>query len=115
MPRVNMALNLARYAKLPPPLLKRLTAVRKTLQGGLADRRNQAVHGAHKDMEKGTTTLRMVRWSGDKKDKTLSIMDIHQLGVEVFELADECWSIRDDFGTWKFGPHSEKNLGNTVT
>ena len=112
LPRVNMAINLARYAKLPPRFTKRLTNVRKALQGGLCDRRNQVVHGAHRDMESDSTTLTMVRWKGDKRTKTLSAMDIQKLGNEIFELGNECWAIMEDLASWKFGTHSEENLTN---
>ena len=116
LPRVGMALNLGRYAKIPPPMIKRIAALRIALQAGVSDRRNQAIHGAHKDFEvSGFTTVTMVRWKGDKRSKYLSAADLYALGEEIFELGNECWSIINDIGTWKLGPHHNKNLDNTVT
>ena len=113
-PRCHMAINLGQYNKLPPPIMKRLRGVRKVLQSGLADQRNQLVHGAHKNMENGTTTLTMVRWKGEKRDKSFTAIDIHNIGIDIYKLADECWSIRDAIGDWKFGPHRNINIGNPV-
>lgn len=103
-PRVNMAIGLARYSKVPQRIVRRLVELRTVIQKDLMDQRNQAVHGAHKNLEGDETTVRMVRWSGDKKDKTLSVLDLHQLGVAILEAADECWAVRDAIGEWKFGP-----------
>jgi hypothetical protein len=93
-PRVNMALNLARAKKLPPPVLGRITAVRQRLQkGGLADRRNQVVHGAHRDMEGVETTLTMIRWKGEKRSRRMTAAEINSIAVEAYELGSEVWSI----------------------
>ena len=108
-----MAINLGQYSKLPPRIMKRLRSVRKELQDGLSDVRNQLVHGAHRDMENGATTLTMVRWKGERREKRFTPLDIHAVGIRVLELADECWSIRDAIGEWKFGPHRQKNLRDT--
>ena len=105
LPRVGMAINLARYAKIPNPLVNRIVAVRKGLQDGLADRRNQVVHGAHKNLENGGTTVTMVRWRGDKRSRIITTKDLYDLGHEIFQLGNECWSITDAIGEWKFGPH----------
>lgn len=111
--RVNMAMRLAEFHKIPLNLQKRLKAVRKALNDHLLDQRNQIVHGAHRDFdEKGSTTLTMVSWRGAKRDKTLTAIEINDVAAEIFNLANECWSIRDDFGTWKFGPHRDENGGS---
>lgn len=104
LPRVNMALNLARYNKLPPPLITRIKAVRTSLQKDLAERRNQVVHGAHREIEADSTTLTMVRWQGDKRHRTMTALDIHQLALEIHELGNEVWDIFEAVGDWKFGP-----------
>lgn len=115
IPRVNMAIRLADHAKVHPPLVKRLRNVRKAIQSDLCDRRNQIVHGAHRDMDNGSTTLTMVRWRGDKRQKTFTALDIANLGNEIFELGNETWSISKDYGEWKFGPHRQKNLNDVIT
>lgn len=105
LPRINMVLNLGRHHKLPRRFLSRIEAVRTLLQkGGLADRRNQVVHGAHRDIEDDSTTLTMIRWKGAKRHKTMTATEIHHLGMEIYEAGNEVWSIFEDFGEWKFGP-----------
>lgn len=104
LPRVNAALNLARYRKIPPHLVRRIESVRRVLQKDVADRRNQVVHGAHRDLADDSTTLTMVRWKGDKRTKTMSATEIFQLGVRIYELGDEVWSIMEAIAEWKFGP-----------
>ncbi len=116
LPRINMAVRLAEYHRLSGPLVKRIIDVRKALQGkgtydGLAARRNQIVHGAHRDLENGATTLTMVRWRGEKRDKTFTALEIHELAVELLNLGDEVWAIGEDFGKWKFGDHGSEDDG----
>ncbi len=45
LPRVNMALKLAKHLKAPGLAIKALKEVRTALQGGLIERRNTAIHG----------------------------------------------------------------------
>jgi hypothetical protein len=109
-PRCNMAINLARMHRLPRPMIQRLEAIRKALQGGLADRRNQAVHGAHAESHlPGHIQLRMVRWKGEKSVQHVSIADMYSLTKELGVLAQEAGSIFDDYGLWKFGDHGRVN------
>lgn len=114
LPRINMAIKLAEYAKIPMPLQKRLKAIRKELQEHLNERRNQVVHGAHKNMGNGETVLTMVRWRGDKREKVITPADLYQLGAEICDLGSECWAIMEDLGTWKFGPHRKENLDDAL-
>lgn len=88
LPRATMAINLARQNNIHPSIAKRIVEVRKALQNGLADRRNQVVHGAHHGEEGAETTLTMVRWKGDKKHKRLSATEIGQLASEIHELGN---------------------------
>ena len=111
-PRVNMALNLAHHNKVPASVTKRIRALRKQLQGGLTDRRNQVVHGAHRDMEGAEITLTMVRLKGDKRDTRLSAVDIAALAAEIHELGSEVWSISNELLNWSVGKHVEIYLGN---
>ncbi|HTN15575.1 MAG TPA: hypothetical protein VL094_12305 [Sphingomonadaceae bacterium] len=109
IPRVNMAVRLAEYHRLPQPLKKRLINARKQLQNDLSERRNQIVHGAHRDADDDTTTLTMVRWRGEKRDKTFTALDVHTVGTEIFELANDLWLWIDDYGKWKFPGHGHEN------
>lgn len=96
-PRVNMALALARANRLAPPVIKRIETVRRKLQkDGLSDRRNQVVHGAHRDMEGIETTLTMIRWKGEKRSKRMTAPEINAIAVEAYELGSEVWSIMMD-------------------
>lgn len=117
-PRVNMALILAREAKWPQPLLKRIEAVRHALQRDgekLAERRNQVVHGVHSDSEiPAHFKLTMVRWKGPKTTQDVSITDVRALALRLGEMAQEVWSIFDDYGVWKFGPRSDEDSGQPL-
>lgn len=110
LPRCNMAINLARHHRLPRPMIQRIEAIRKAMQGGLSDRRNQAVHGAHAASDlPGHVRLRMVRWKGDKSIQHVSIADMFGLATELAALAQEASLIFDDYGRWKFGDHRPEN------
>lgn len=100
IPRVTMAINLARHAKMSQPIISRIEKVRSRLQGGVADKRNQVVHGAHRDWEGDEVTLTMVRWKGDRRSQRLSIKEIHALGVEIHDLGQECWSLMEVIHKW---------------
>lgn len=114
IPRINMALGLGLHNKIPLRFTKRLTAVRKALRDGLAADRNTLVHGAHRPMENGATTLRMSRLKGEKKEQSFTPLQIGKIGAEIHALANECWSIRDDIGVWKFGPDSKEDGANDL-
>jgi hypothetical protein len=113
LPRVGMAVNLAEHHNIPVRFQKRIRAIRKALQHGdknsLCNRRNQVVHGAHRDLEGGNTTLTMVRWRGPKRDRQMSALEINELAVDLCRLGDEAWAIFQDIGVWKFGPHRAEN------
>lgn len=90
LPRATMALNLARQNKLHHTLTKRIEGIRKSLQNGLLDRRNQVVHGAHKGQVEGASvTLTMVRWKGDKRERKISATEISELAREIHELGNQ--------------------------
>lgn len=100
-PRVNLAIQLARYHKIPVRLIKRIEEIRSALQkGGLADRRNQVVHGAHRDMADSGTTLTMLRWKGDRRSQTLSAQEISEIANEAYALGDVAWQLMDDIRGW---------------
>ena len=113
-PRVNMAINLARHNKVPPSIIKRIVGVRTKLQNGLMDRRNQVVHGAHRKIIGAETTLTMVRWKGDKRDKKLHAADIAALAKEIHDLGTEVWSISDELLARALRDHIQENLDNSL-
>ena len=65
-PRLNMAINLARYHKWPRNLVTNLENLRKAIdKAKLIDRRNMIVHGVHRQHEaEQTVTLYTPRRSG---------------------------------------------------
>ena len=109
IPRLNMAVNLARHAKLPQPLVSRMDKIRKKVQSDLADRRNQAVHGAHRDWEGYEVTLTMVRWKGDRRSQRLTVNDIHNLAMEIHAVAEETYAAMEAVYAWRINRIAEQN------
>lgn len=105
-PRVNAALNLARFQKAPRMIQSGLLEIRKAIQGGLSDSRNLVVHGVHSD---GSTPdavrLHMSRWGGDKKETELTAPEIHQIGLDIRQQVAAAWDVFIAIGDWKFGGH----------
>ncbi len=101
LPRLSMAINLARHAKAPQSMVARIDKVRGKLQSGMADKRNQVVHGAHGNLEIDGVTLTMARWKGDRKSQRVTVMDIYNLGQEIYALAAECLAVIDEINAWK--------------
>ena len=109
LPRLNLAISLARANKVPIRLIKRIEEVRRAIQkGGLAERRNQVVHGAHKDMAEFETTLTMVRWSGEKRTKRFTAKSINEVAIEAYALGDEVWKAMDEIGKWRLKKISDE-------
>lgn len=111
-PRLNMAINLATHHKIDPRLKTRLRNLRTAMdKANLADRRNRAVHGVQKASETPHTfTMYMPRLKGDAQHRDVSIMEMHQLGLEIKQAGDEAWSIFEAYGLWKFGKDGPKNI-----
>ena len=114
-PRLNMAINLADHNGLPRSAIKRVRAVRKQIQGDLSDRRNQVVHGAHRDIDGPETTLTMVRLKGEKREKRLSATDIAALAAEIHDLGSEVWSISMELLDGSIRKHVKINLGDDLS
>lgn len=101
-PRLNMAISLARYHNAPPPIQKRLRAIRDTIRNdNLDDRRNQVVHGAQK-LSADSVTFYMPRWPEEKKSQELTPKDIAALGQEILNLTNEMDAVHLAIGHWKF-------------
>ena len=100
------------------PLVKRIGAVRTALKDEhLSDRRNQAVHGVHKESSQpDSIELTMPRWSGPRRTQTVSAMDLYELSTRLGELGNDIWSIGEDIYAWKMRvlnnrlEHSERQL-----
>lgn len=102
-PRLDMAILLARDAKAPEPMVKRIIAVRTALKDEkLADRRNQAVHGVHKEAARpDAIQLTMPRWAGDRRTQTVTALDMYDLAGRLAELQNEIWLVGEDIHAWK--------------
>lgn len=101
--RLDLAINLARAAKVPVPFVKRIENVRKALrEERLSDRRNQAVHGVHKAFSQpNSIDLTMPRWPEPRRTQSVSETDLHQLGVRLAELQKDIWSLGEAIHLWK--------------
>jgi hypothetical protein len=101
LPRVNLAIALSHHVKLPQRFIRRIEEIRRVLQKeGLAERRNQVIHGAHREMENFGTTLTMLRWKGERRSQTLSAKDINNIADQAHELGNKAWSLMTDITKW---------------
>lgn len=111
-PRLNMAIKLAREARWPNRLIKPLENIRKAIQSGekLGERRNLFVHGVHKDTDTpGEVSLTMARWSPDKRQQIVTLLDAVQLANRLAQLAQEADAVFGEYGVWKFGAKRERD------
>ena len=106
LPRANMVINLARHFKAPKPITDRLVEIRKALQDGLSDRRNQAIHGVHADADApDAVRLTMMRWAEAKRTQDVSVAELYQTGLDIKRLAEHALMVFVAIGEWKFGGH----------
>lgn len=116
IPRCNMAYNLALYHKAPVRISKELKSIRAALQGGIAERRNQAVHGAHSDTDNmEVLRLTMVRFKGEKRTQDVSLEQMIELTEQIHALQRRAYVVFDAIGTWKFGDHLPINTDSQVS
>ena len=89
LPRVNLALKLAKHLRAPPQAIKGLEATRSTLQNGLLDRRNRAIHG-HRLMDPGDPFSELVetnRGKGANVRRPQTNADLAALGKDIANAA----------------------------
>lgn len=115
-PRLNVALNLARYEKLPQHFVQRLTAIRAKIDSDkIADRRNTVVHGAQRNSEApGETVFHMARIGGGKKEQSMSALDVFALGTEINALVDEANAIFEELTDWKIARLADDGFEGTA-
>ncbi len=115
-PRLNMAINLAKRHNLPPPLQKRLRAIRaEVTDKKLAERRNTAVHGVHKSGKiDGEYTLTMPRLPEPNKHTVLTAYDLKDLGDEINALSNKTLELMTDIGNWRMSDHGSKNRLHSI-
>lgn len=118
LPRLNMAINLTREAKWPVRLTNPLVEIRKALQRDgdkIAERRNLFVHGVHKPTEvPGEFELTMARWSADKRNQIVTVVDGVELANSIAQLAQKADGIFRGYGVWQFGPEYETDRSEQV-
>lgn len=90
LPRINMALNLARHLKAKRALINRLVSTRKAIQDGLDVRRNRAIHGVgFYNPATRVTSVEVHRGKGDRKPSALPNSELRSLGTEINQLGKE--------------------------
>lgn len=114
LPRLNMAINLAKHANIPKRFQKRLRDLRDTMRNeDLYNRRNRVVHGAQREGgSPGTVTFHMARIGGEKKAEDLTPWEIALLGNRIHEVSQEAWSLYHDIGVWKSDKHGAEDASD---
>lgn len=114
LPRLGTAIALTEAAKWPKPLQAKLKAIRKALQKdgeNLQWRRNQAIHGVHKQSgAPASFSLTMPRERGPQREMDVSVDDLHKLVLRLGELVAEAWDVFDKYGEWKFDPCRQQHV-----
>lgn len=102
-PRLDMAILLARHIKAPVEYVKIIENVRKALRDErLTERRNQAVHGVHKDADTpDAVQLTMPRWSGARRTETVTAKDLAFLAIRLQELQRDITTATHEIFEWK--------------
>lgn len=110
--RLNMAVNLSRYHGYPTALTNQLTALRQDMKDSdIVNRRNTAVHGVHSASNAPhSMKLTMVRYSGDRRDQDLSVLDFHAIGDEIQRLAVRAYSIFENYGNARLPEKRHKHF-----
>lgn len=85
-PRANMALNLARHTKQPPPFIKALVDAREAIQGGLDMRRNRAIHGVMFLSDGFTYETEVHRGRGGRQRQPLPASELNSLCDDLLKL-----------------------------
>lgn len=104
LPRFKLAIRLAEYHRLPRDLTNELKEIRKAVQKDVAERRNQAVHGAHSDADVlEAVNLTMVRWPEPKRTETVSLEDLIALTEEIHDLQVRTYRVFEEVHKWQTG------------
>jgi hypothetical protein len=85
LPRLNMAINLARHKRADKLLISALVDAREAIQGGLDTRRNRAVHGLQ-FTDGGVYTVEVHRGKGGRDRQDLTTAELESLGEEIHQL-----------------------------
>lgn len=102
LPRMNLSILLAGQKGFPATFAQTLRSARGKIQGkrGLAVRRNEVVHGAHKNLVGNRVTLTMTRYPEGRRDISVDPFDLHELATQIHDLGDELWALCDEIGQW---------------
>jgi hypothetical protein len=104
LPRFKLAIRLAEYHKVPRTIINEIKSIQKVIQKDVAERRNQAVHGAHADAGVlGAVNLTMVRWPEPKRTQTVTLEDFIRLTEEIHALQKRTQAAFEQIGEWQIG------------
>lgn len=106
LPRINLALNLAKHLNAPTQAQRALKEVRTTLQKGLDERRNRAIHG-HRSLDSSDPQAEFVemhrgKGAGTKVRQTNK--DLAQLGGDIADTARALQKAMLDSGVYSDTP-----------
>lgn len=94
MPRLNMAINLARHCKAPAVLANQLVKTRSAIQDKLDVRRNRAIHGVNTWYEgDATVSVEVHRGKGGRERQPLPEDDLYELGAAIHRVGKELGSV----------------------
>lgn len=84
LPRANMAIKLCRHLDGPKELLNALIVARKSIQGGLDQKRNQIIHGVHQSTDDiAASMIEVHRGKGSGRPERISIKELNELCAQL--------------------------------
>lgn len=96
IPRLNMAINLARHMKAPRYVTDELAKVRKAIQDGLDAERNRAVHGVNfPPNSAGEFLVEMHRGKGPKTPVAVTTAELDNLGKRLNALCNDMFLLHN--------------------
>ncbi|MBO6769724.1 MAG: hypothetical protein JJ901_15635 [Erythrobacter sp.] len=103
LPRIALGIRLSEQKGYPVRFAKSLRSIRSELQGkeGLATKRNEIVHGAHKNLDGESATLTMTRYPEGRREVTIDPFGLNRIARQIHELGDKSFALMQEVGTWK--------------
>jgi hypothetical protein len=113
--RLGMAIALSDHMRAPYAIRQGLKNIRTKLkEKDLIQRRNQAVHGAQRTTGL-TTTFKMLRWKGARREEEVSILSLHEVATELNRLSEDAHAVFLAIGKWRFGEHPDENAADNLS
>lgn len=112
--RFAVALALLEEMRSPGSMRRRLKAIQAEFRTkNLGERRNQAVHGAHK-FENDKYTLTMLRYPKAQREQEITPDQLAQLGSELQSLSHAAYDLLGDIERWAVRHHGKVNTANDL-